>query len=274
MGDGGFALGSARVHVWEPGGTPRALVQLQHGFGEYAERYVHGYQRLIPHLLELGFEVWAMDLEGHGYAPGRRGSVNVVRAVAGHVALRGRMLERGLPVLLFGHSLGGLMSAASVSIAPEGVRGAVLTGPGFLPPAPPGASLAAGLVASVLPHLPIPRVGALRGRRSQVRRVPPGAADPLLFRGRASMRVAAGVLRTSERVWQGLDDWRTPCLVVHGTADTSTDHRQSARFVQGLSATDATLRLVEGGRHELLHEKAGDEVLKLVLSWLEEHSLG
>lgn len=256
--------------MWEPGGTPRALVQLQHGFGEYAERYVHGYQRLIPHLLESGFEVWAMDLEGHGQAPGRRGSVDVVRAVADHAALRGRMLERGLPVLLFGHSLGGLVSAASVITAPEGVRGAVLTGPGFLPPTSPGVSLTAGLIASLLPHVPAPRPRARRRRRSPEKRM---NRDPMLFTGRASMRVAAGVLRTSERVWRGLDDWRTPCLVVHGTADTFTDHRQSVRFAQRSPSSDITLHLVEGGRHELLHEKAGDEVLELVLSWLEEHSL-
>ena len=270
MGDRSFALGSARVHVWEPGGTPRALVQLQHGFGEYAERYVHGYQRLVPHLLESGFEVWAMDLEGHGRAPGRRGSVDVVRAVADHVALRGLMLERGSPVLLFGHSLGGLVSAASVLTAPEGVRGAVLTGPGFLPPTPAVVPLVAGLVASVLPHVPAPRPRARRTRRSRGERVP---RDPMLYTGPASMRVAAGVLRTSERVWRDLDDWRTPCLVVHGTADTFTDHRQSVRFARRSPSSDTALHLVEGGRHELLHEKADDEVLKLVLSWLEEHSL-
>lgn len=270
MGDRSFALGSARVHVWEPDATPRALVQLQHGFGEYAERYVHGYQRLIPRLLGLGFEVWAMDLEGHGHAPGRRGSVDVVRAVADHAALRGLMLERGSPVLLFGHSLGGLVSAASVLTAPQGVRGAVLTGPGFLPPAPPGVCLTAGLVASLFPHLPAPRPRARRRRRTPGKRV---NGDPMLFTGRASMRVAAGVLRTSERIWQNLDQWRTPCLVAHGTADTFTDHEQSVRFAQRSPSSDITLHLVEGGRHELLHEKAGDEVLELVLAWLEEHSL-
>ena len=274
MSDRGFALGSAWVHVWEPEGPVRALVQLQHGFGEYSERYVHEYNRLVPHLLAAGFEVWAMDLEGHGTTPGRRGSVDVPRAVHEHATLRARLVERGLPVLLFGHSLGGLLTAASVLSGSDGVRGVVLTGPAFMPPAPPVVPVAAGLVASVVPHAPIPSARARSGRRTRVRERPiPTGGDPLLYRGRVSMRVGAGVLRTSERLWRNIDRWHTPCLVVHGTADATTDHRQSARFVERLPPGDSALHLVEGGPHELLDHDTGDEVLDLVLSWLKAHGL-
>ena len=52
-------------YVWRSP-SPRAKLLLAHGYGEYAERYIEYYHRLIPHLVALGFDVHAFDLEGGG----------------------------------------------------------------------------------------------------------------------------------------------------------------------------------------------------------------
>ncbi|MBE2998626.1 alpha/beta fold hydrolase [Nocardiopsis sp. HNM0947] len=266
------APGGSVVQVWSPPSEPRALVQFQHGFGEYGERYVHRYHGLIPHLVGLGFEVWAMDLPGHGHSPGRRGVTDVCEAVREHGDVRARMLERGLPVLLFGHSLGGLVSAGSMLRAPEGVHGIMLTGPAFVPRAPGAVRVSADLVSRVVPHVPVP-----------VRREPASAPDrkqfaqraaerePLLYVGKVPMRTGVTTLETASRLWRRVDRWHTPSLVVHGTRDTSTDPRMSVRLVERIPAEDKTMHLVEGGRHELLHAAGGDRIVELLGSWALDH---
>ncbi|MEK9577968.1 MAG: alpha/beta fold hydrolase, partial [Aquiluna sp.] len=65
---------SVAGYVWRAA-SPRAQVLLQHGYGEYAERYVTQYSGLIPKLNQNGFDVYAIDLPGHGRTDGERGQV-------------------------------------------------------------------------------------------------------------------------------------------------------------------------------------------------------
>ncbi|MEY4990822.1 MAG: Phospholipase YtpA, partial [Actinomycetota bacterium] len=53
--------------------NPKANLMLQHGLGEYSERYVWQYNQLIPKLVARGFNVYAIDLPGHGESSGVRG---------------------------------------------------------------------------------------------------------------------------------------------------------------------------------------------------------
>jgi acylglycerol lipase len=59
------------LHMW-PSPNPRATLILQHGFGEYAERYVTSNYNLITKLSSHGISVYAMDMHGHGSSPGTR----------------------------------------------------------------------------------------------------------------------------------------------------------------------------------------------------------
>lgn len=98
---------------WEVA-KPKAIVLLQHGYAEYATRYVHEYNRLIPTLLDRDISVYAVDLWGHGFSDGVRGVVDVRAAVADHIAARATLASANVPVFLFGHSLGGFITVSSV----------------------------------------------------------------------------------------------------------------------------------------------------------------
>lgn len=108
---------------------PRGIVLLQHGFGEYAERYVTSYARFIPRLMHAGLSVYAFDLPGHGRSPGPRVVLDSEVAVDVHLAARAALREQPLPVLLFGHSLGGLVTAASAGRDPQGLAGSCFPAP-------------------------------------------------------------------------------------------------------------------------------------------------
>lgn len=97
------------IHVrsWLPA-EPRGVVQIAHGMGEHSERYGHLAERLVEH----GYAVYADDHRGHGHSmgevPGDLGPDGWNLLVADEVALTHLLRERhpGLPITLFGHSLG------------------------------------------------------------------------------------------------------------------------------------------------------------------------
>src|SRR5215217_7122006 len=88
-----FAAGAPPIHCrpWDIGTGvtgyvwhaphPRAVLLLQHGYGEYARRFVTQYNLLIPHLLNMGVSVYDFDMWGSGHSPGRRGLTDVGQAV-------------------------------------------------------------------------------------------------------------------------------------------------------------------------------------------------
>ncbi|WP_063051293.1 alpha/beta hydrolase [Nocardia arthritidis] len=97
------------VHEWLPSASAaRGVVQIAHGMGEYAGRYSHLAERLVGR----GFVVYANDHRGHGHsmtgAPGDLGDDGWNLLVEDMATLTAILRDKhpGLPVILFGHSLG------------------------------------------------------------------------------------------------------------------------------------------------------------------------
>ena len=256
-----------RGYVWQAH-EPRAVLLLQHGFGEYAHRYVGQYSALIPNLLNIGVSVYAFDLQGHGHSPGRRALTDMETAVAAHLAARRKLEALPLPLFLLGHSLGGIVTATSVTRAPGNLRGVILSSPALLVTANPLTRLLARAAAAVAPALPVRRL-APTGISRIAEQVELLKADSLMFKGAMPARLAASVLFTSRGNWELYPRWEVPTLVIHGTADTFTEPEGSRRFVAAIASRDKTLYLVEGGYHELLNDVERDETLRVLLNWLE-----
>lgn len=245
---------------------------IQHGFGEYAQRYVARYGELVPRLLRLGVSVHAFDLRGHGHSPGRRALTDVKASVEDHLAARRRLAAQPLPVFLFGHSLGGIVTATSVVRDASHVAGVILSSPALLVSANALTRVFARIVSAAAPALPVkflPPTGLSRIREE----VQAFLADPLIYHGGMPARLAASILFTSRDNWAHYARWRVPTLVFHGTADTFTEPEGSRRFAQAIASSDKTLHLVDGGYHELLNDLGAEEMLGLVLGWLDRRAL-
>jgi alpha-beta hydrolase superfamily lysophospholipase len=72
-------------YVWHAPNA-RAVLLLQHGYAEHAQRFVKQYNGLIPHLLNMGVSVYAVDMWGHGHSPGPRVLTDIGQAVEDHLA--------------------------------------------------------------------------------------------------------------------------------------------------------------------------------------------
>jgi len=119
-------------------GEERGIVLLSHGLSEHAARY----ERFATFLATRGFHVYAHDHRGHGLttapdAPlgrfsARDGVANVVRDVC---AIRDLAAEEhpGLPIVLFGHSMGGLIALNTVEAEPSLFDGVAVWNSNFNP---------------------------------------------------------------------------------------------------------------------------------------------
>ncbi|KAL1892119.1 hypothetical protein Sste5346_007274 [Sporothrix stenoceras] len=263
------------VHKWlcDAKTTPaRAVLILQHGFGEYAERYLTSHYEMIPKVLAEGFEVWALDFYGHGRSPGDRGIVDVTMAVRHHLEVRKRAAERGLPIFLFGHSLGGMVTSGSVSSSPDGIAGIVLSSPAFAPPMSGLGQAALKLVASIIPswQVPMPRapIEELCHDQEQVRIL---IEDPMKHKGKISFLVASTAVEVCNNVWNKVDTWTAPTLAIHGTADSRAQYLHCQTLIEKIASQDKELFSVDGGYHELFNALEPRETFQHVLDWLHRH---
>jgi len=96
----------------EPGVPLRGVVVLVHGLGEHAGRYEH----VARQLNEWGFAVRGYDQCGHGESGGARGSLPTDTRLLDDLAdivdsTRARMSKQ-MPLIVLGHSMGGLAARA------------------------------------------------------------------------------------------------------------------------------------------------------------------
>ena len=254
--------------------SARAALLLTHGYAEHVGRY----RPLIQALNTARINVYTYDQRGHGQSPGRRSVVDVDVLVGDHLRAREALRDSGLPLIAFGHSMGGLITAASVLRDPRGLSGVVLSSPLLLIEAAAPLRIISGVLARVAPTLPLTEL-ASGGLSRLPEEVSAYDRDPLVYRGKVPALSAASMLRVSRSLDARLPDWRLPTLILHGSEDKLADVRGSRRFAEqaGTAMTprpEIEYLEVKGGYHELYNDTVRQEVTARTLSWLDAHLTG
>lgn len=251
---------------------PKGQVLLQHGYGEYTQRYVSQYSNLIPKLVAKGFDVYGIDLEGHGNTAGERGLIDVELAVKHHLLAR-KAMPKNLPTQLFGHSLGGLVTAGSLIEDQDNVAAAIISSSAMQTPSKLWERSLAKVMTAIAPSgpLPLPRPGieALTRDQELLKIID---QDAEMFKGKAKNKVAKTTLAVSDGVWEKAGSWKVPTLFIHGDQDTSTNHENSISLHGAIGSKDKTLKIYAGGFHELLNDVISAEVEKDLFDWLDARS--
>lgn len=257
-------------YAWRVEGAHANLL-LMHGYGEYATRYVAQYNQLIPALNAAGISVFAFDAQGHGASPGPRGATDMQQAVHHHRMAREALALESLPILLFGHSLGGLITAASVAEDGKGVAGVVLSAPALKIELSPVLKAIAGFIAMIAPaaRLTPPLEAEAISRDAAV--VDAYRNNPDVITKPPAARLGATAVKVLEGAWPKFASWQAPVLLVHGDADRLTPIEGSQKFFETVPVADKTLDVFEGGYHELLNDTERDRALAVILSWVERH---
>lgn len=261
---------------WWPVGTPRGLILLVHGAAEHGARYQHFAERVG----QAGFAVATVDLPGHGRSSGRRCCIDsfdaYVDAVASaklqaleEYAVSGGANSATLPVVLVGHSMGGLVASLYVHVDAE-LAGAVFSGAALAadPEPTPLQRRLMRFLAKWFPSLGVLQLDATSiSRDADV--VSTYQQDPLVFTGKLSASLLEAMFNAMERSRSRFCEVNLPILVMHGEADTLVPPLASQRLYDEAGSEDKTLRILPHLYHEIFNEPEGDEVIDQVVGWIE-----
>jgi len=118
--------GQVQAYQWAGSDEPRYVVVIAHGYGEKARCY----DGLAAALVADGAVVYAPDHHGHGRSEGERSVVtDVENLVTDFGTVIGRTTgKHGLPTVLVGQGMGGLVATRFAQQHPEHLVGLVLCG--------------------------------------------------------------------------------------------------------------------------------------------------
>lgn len=256
---------------WEPQGTPKAIVCLVHGLGEHTGRYKH----VGKALTDAGYALFGFDLRGHGQSGGPRGHFPSLQTVLNDIhnfVHFQRQNHPRLPLFLYGHSLGGLLTLTYILQNPEGVQGVIVTGAGLRSALQEQKAKIAlvKLLGSILPALSLKSELEVAGLSHDPAVVQAYVNDPLVH-DKVSLGLGKAGLDAIEVCFARASAFKPPLLIMHGGADRITYPSGSEDFAKLASQNnkDITLKIWEGLYHEIHNEPQQAEVFKVMIEWLD-----
>lgn len=246
----------------------RGVVLLVHGLGEHAGRY----EVVAGQLNAWGFAVRGYDQYGHGESGGARGGLpsdaRLLDDLADIVDTTRARMPPNTPLILLGHSLGGLVAARFVSLALRPVDALVLSSPAL----DPGLNAVQKLLLAVLPKIaPNLRVG--NGLDASLISHDPAVvaaylADPLVH-DRISGRLARFIADAGPATVALASQWQVPTLLMYAGADKLVNPAGSRAFVTQAPPQVVAARCFDGLRHEIFNELQPEPVFAELRQWLD-----
>ena len=265
---GGLALRRVR---WTGDGEPHAIVALVHGFAEYIERY----DDVARWLVDRGYGVYGFDQRGHGESEGPRTHTPSMDALLDDIErflVTIRRDEGERPLVLLGHSMGGLEVATLLGERHPDVMCAVITGP--LLRSTRGSSLPARAFASILstvaPRLRLPASIDPTAISSHPESQEAYRTDPLIPKT-LSARMAKVMLQAVLRVQDLAPAVRVPLMILHAEEDRLCPVGGSREFHARLTVPGSEIRTYPRLRHEILYEPDRQQVLEDLEAFIRRH---
>ncbi|RRO15394.1 alpha/beta fold hydrolase [Saccharopolyspora rhizosphaerae] len=250
-------LGTLVVREWSAD-DPAWIALIAHGYGEHSGRY----QWVAEQLVDTGALVWAPDHIGHGRSPGDRVYYDDAEVLVSDLeALRTEVTAQhpDLPVVLIGHSMGGMLAARYAQLHQEHLAALVLSGP----------VLGTWHALDLLEHDEIPDTPIDPATLSRDPEV--GAAylaDDLVWHGpfkRATLRAIDDCLLA---INEG-PTLEIPTLWVHGEDDELVPEADTRTGIDRIRGQDFHEHIYPCARHELFNETNKTEVMTDVRSFVE-----
>jgi alpha-beta hydrolase superfamily lysophospholipase len=261
-----------RLFEW-PCQDARGTVLVVHGLGEHVGRHAG----LAEQLQRCGRRVVGHDQRGHGSSEGARGALahpdDLLRDLALVIdAVRARSPG---PLVLLGHSLGGLVAARFVAGGLQSpmpawhrpVDGLVLSSPAL----DPGMGAAQKALLSVLGPL-APNLALGNGLKPEWLSRDPAVvaayrADPLVH-DRITPRLARFIVDGGEFVRAHAPRWRVPTLLLYAGADRCVAPAGSAAFAAAAPPLVVKAQVFAGLSHEIFNEPERAQVFAALAAWL------
>lgn len=247
-------LGAGELEIflrkWLGDVPPQGVLVIAHGMGEHSGRYDH----VARFFAARGLVVYAHDHQGHGRSGGSLGTVAKFADFLDDlesVVARARREHPRLPLVLLGHSMGGLIVTAYLIDQRERPDLLVLSGPALVPLLSPGDRTIDPTRLSRDPEIWKQYL-----------------EDPYVLRERVQDDLFAKLVEGLMMLPGHARDLDLPILLIHGEVDALCSAEGARQYVESSSSTDITVRIYPEGRHEMLNEINRDEVMNDVWDWI------
>jgi alpha-beta hydrolase superfamily lysophospholipase len=263
---------------WACSGPPQGTVLIVHGLGEHIGRYA----ALAADLNRAGWFVTGYDHRGHGASGGPRGSiprehsllVDLARIVDGV-----REQGRPGPLVLLGHSMGGLVAARFVAEAlaaepaawSRGVDALVLSSPALQLDMNAGQKLLLAAAGKLAPTLAVGNGLQPEWISRDADVVRAYEQDPLVH-NRVTPRLVRFMLDAGEAMRAAAPRWRTPTLLMWAGADRCVAPAGSAAFAAAAPREVVASQVYPALFHEIFNEPERAEVVARLTGWLLTHA--
>jgi alpha-beta hydrolase superfamily lysophospholipase len=247
----------------------RGVVILVHGLGEHAGRYDHVAKRLN----DWGFAVRGYDQCGHGESGGARGSMPTDTRLLDDLAdivdsTRVRM-QKDTPLILLGHSMGGLVVGRFVSLKIRPVDALIMSSPAL----DPGLSAFQKFLVAVLPKI-VPDLRVGNGLNATLISHDPAVVEAYvsdrLVHDRISARLARFIATAGPQTVALASQWKVPTLLMYAGEDKLVNPQGSRNFAAAAPKDVVTTVCFDKLYHEIFNELDASEVFATLQNWLEK----
>lgn len=243
--------------------NPRASALIIHGYSEHSGCH----ENTGSALAASGFDTYSFDHYGFGRSGGRRGHVPSFEVYLDDIEVHmTRLRALGMPVVMFGHSMGGLLACYYVikrAIQPDVL---LLSGPALDAAVPTWKRTFAPLLGRIAPTLFVPETPEYAALSSDPEVQSRYELDEL--------RVQGGTARFGQELFEAMDFTRTnvaqielPTYVIHG----GDDRVVPAEFSEPLATLPNVQReVLPGMQHEVLAEPGWEATLATLISFADQ----
>lgn len=296
------ADGITRIHAieWKPEGQIKGVLQMCHGMVEYIDRYDAFAKSLNEHGIcvighdHLGHGRSVKSEEDYGYFHHSKGNEMVIADIR-RLFLYIEKNYQGIPHFMLGHSMGSFLLRQYIQQYPKGIAGAIIMGTGYHGKGELllGISICHLLQVIEGDHYRSKLVNKLAfggynryfhptrteydwlSRDEKIvdaYRIHPWCT--FIFTVNAYMHMLRGILTLTDKNARKRIHKDMPILFISGKDDPVGNFGKGVKKVyqqfENLGITDLSLKLYEGGRHEILNETNRQDVFSYLGTWLLE----
>lgn len=252
---------------YTPAGELKGIIVLLHGMGEHFGRYKH----VAEFFMTIGYATVGIDHRGHGKSQGKKGHTPSYDQLMNDIDLllkKANELFPGIPVVLYGHSMGGNLAANFAIRRKPTIKGMIVTDPYFkLAFNPPGWKVTLGKIsAGIIPGLTQPTGLELAALSRDESVVTAYKNDPLVH-DKITSAFFVNVHTAATYPIEHAKELTIKTLAMHGTADRLTSMKGTEEFANN-NPQMIDLKLWDGFYHEIHNEPEKQQVFDYIAGWL------
>jgi acylglycerol lipase len=245
--------------------SPKALLVIVHGLAEHSGRYDYVARKFN----ENQFSVYRFDNRGHGKSGGARGDNDHLDHFLKDTHMIANLAtkeNKGKPVFMLGHSMGGLITAAYGAAHGDALKGQITSG-AVLDALPMFKPLEETYTEEMGNQMMPNTLAELICRDPEV--VKAYQEDPLILKETTFRLLYTTFIQGVAWLQKNLHQYAYPCLILHGESDQLVPASSSQWFYTHVSSKDKTIKIYPRCYHEILNEKVEkDQVIADIVGWI------